>query len=527
LIRDTADDRLDFGNTTILRNLAAPRLIEAALACREGVLAANGALAVGTGDRTGRSPRDKFLEDTPSIHDRIDWGETNRPISPGNFAALEELARDHLSRREVLYRFDGYSGADPRHRQRVTVVGEKAWHALFAKTLFTNASPADLAGFEPDWLVINACELRLHTFADYGLNSGVAILQSLEQRKVVILGTHYAGEMKKAIFYAMNFELPERDVLPMHCACNVDPDDHGNAALFFGLSGTGKATLSGDPARPLVGDDEHGWSERGIFNLEGGCYAKCIRLSREGEARTWDAVRFGSVLENVVLEPTQREPDYDDGARTENTRATYPMSHVPGAVTPSVAGHPRNLFFLTGDAFGVLPPVSRLSREQAMYYFIQGYSSQPVSTEPGLTEPEPSFSPCFSGPFLPRPPRVYAEALARRIQEHGSAVWLLNTGWTGGPAGVGRRFEIAHSRALVSAILDGSLQHAEYRTHPIFGLEMPVHVPTVPDLCLDPRNTWADPRAYDQQAEKLAKQFRKNEARFDISDEVRDAGPRV
>ncbi len=524
---DIADGRLDFGNKTILRNLSTPRLIELALARREGVLATNGALAVGTGDRTGRSPRDKFLEDTPGIHDQVDWGDTNRPISPQDFAALEELARDHLSRQEVLFRFDGYTGADPDHRRRVTVVTEKAWHALFAKTLFLNAPASALPGFEPDWLVINACELRLHTFPDYGLNSGVAILQSLEQRKVVILGSHYAGEMKKSIFYAMNFELPERGVLPMHCSCNVAREDPENVALFFGLSGTGKTTLSADPARPLIGDDEHGWSDNGIFNLEGGCYAKCIRLSREGEPQIWDAIRFGSVLENAVLDPTLRAPDYDDASRTENTRVTYPVEYIPGAITPSLAGHPRNVLFLTADAFGVLPPVSRLGREQAMYYFLNGYTSKLAGTEAGLTEPQPSFSPCFAGPFLPRPPMVYAEWLARRIEEHGSAVWLLNTGWTGGPAGVGRRFEIAHSRALVAAILDGSLQHAEYRTHPIFGLEMPTRVPGVPDECLDPRTTWGDPGAYDVQAEKLAKRFRQNEARFDISEEVRRAGPRV
>ncbi len=527
MISDTADERLDFGNTTILRNLSAPRLIEMALARGEGVLASHGALTVGTGDRTGRSPRDKFLEDTPAIHDLVDWGETNRPISPQHFAELEELARDHLARREVLFRFDGYAGADPRYRRRVSVVTEKAWHALFARTLFLGSAPSEVAGFEPDWLVINACELRLHTFSDYGLRSGVAILQSLEQRKVVILGSHYAGEMKKSIFYAMNHELPDRDVLPMHCSCNVDRENRDDVALFFGLSGTGKTTLSADPARPLIGDDEHGWSEHGVFNLEGGCYAKCIRLSREGEPQIWDAIRFGSVLENVVLDTITREPDYDDASRTENTRVTYPIEHIPGAITPSVAGHPRNVLFLAADAFGVLPPVSRLTREQAMYYFMNGYTSKLAGTEAGVGEPQPVFSPCFGGPFLPRPPGVYADALARRITEHDADVWLLNTGWTGGPAGEGRRFPIAHSRALVAAILDGSLRDAEYVEHPIFGLLVPTRVPGVPSDCLDPRNTWADRNAYDGAAERLAKLFRENDARLEIGDEVRRAGPRV
>ncbi|MDJ0866598.1 MAG: phosphoenolpyruvate carboxykinase (ATP) [Myxococcota bacterium] len=527
MISDTANDRLDFGNTTILRGLSVPQLIELALARREGVLATNGALAVGTGDRTGRSPKDKFLEDTPTVHDQVDWGATNQPISPAHFAELEELARYHLSQQEQLFRFDGYSCADLRYRRRVTVIAEKAWHALFAKTLFINAEPAELAGFEPDWLVINASELRVHTFSDYGLNSGVAILQSLEQRKVVILGSHYAGEMKKSIFYAMNHELPGRDVLPMHCSCNVDQDDPDNVALFFGLSGTGKTTLSADPARPLIGDDEHGWSDQGVFNLEGGCYAKCLHLTREGEPQIWDAIRFGSVLENVVLDSRARTPDYDDGSRTENTRVTYPVQHIPNAITPSLAGHPKNVLFLTADAFGVLPPVSKLTREQAMYYFVNGYTSKLAGTEAGVGEPTPNFSPCYGGPFLPRPPMVYAELLARRIEEHDTDVWLLNTGWTGGPHGVGRRFEIAYTRAFVSAILDGSLHDASYEEHPIFGLRMPTDAPGVPRECLNPRNTWADPDAYDQAAEKLAKLFRENEARFEIADAVRRAGPRV
>ncbi len=527
MIRDTDSGRLDFGNTTILRGLSVPQLIERALSRGEGVLATNGALAVGTGDRTGRSPGDKFLEDTPAIHDQVDWGATNRPISPRHFAELEELARHHLSQRESLFRFDGYCGADPRYRRGVTVIAEKAWHALFASTLFINAEPGELAGFELDWLVINASELRVHTFPDYGLHSGVAILQSLEQRKVVILGSQYAGEMKKSIFYAMNHELPERDVLPMHCSCNVDRDDPGDVALFFGLSGTGKTTLSADPARPLVGDDEHGWSDRGIFNLEGGCYAKCFQLSREGEPQIWDAIRFGSVLENVVLDPQSRAPDYHDGSRTENTRVTYPVQHIPGAISPSLAGHPKNVLFLAADAFGVLPPVSRLTREQAMYYFVNGYTSKLAGTEAGVSEPQPNFSPCYGGPFLPRAPMVYAEMLARRIEQHDTDVWLLNTGWTGGPHGVGERFQIAYSRAFVTAILDGSLHDVEYEEHPIFGLLMPTHAPGVPGKCLNPRNTWADPLAYDVAAEKLAKLFRENDARFDIAEEVRRAGPRV
>jgi phosphoenolpyruvate carboxykinase (ATP) len=493
----------------------------------EGELASNGALCVDTGDRTGRSPKDKYLEQTPGIDGNIDWGKVNRPISPENFARLESLALEHLAGRDELFRFDGYAGADPNYRLKVSVVTEEAWHSVFVKTLFINADGADLDGFEPDWMIINAGSLHVKDFADYRLDSDIAVVQSLEQRKVVILGTRYAGEMKKSIFYAMNYDLPDMDVFPMHCSANVAKDDPSNVALFFGLSGTGKTTLSADPNRPLIGDDEHGWSSNGVFNIEGGCYAKCIELSREGEPQIWDAIRFGSVLENVVLDPESRTPDYDDGSKTENTRVTYPVSYIPGAVIPSVGGHPKNVVFLTADAFGVLPPVSRLTREQAMYYFINGYTSKLAGTEAGVTEPQPNFSPCFGGPFLPRPPMVYAEWLARRIDEQDADVWLLNTGWTGGPHGVGKRFELGWTRSLVTAILDGSLRDVGYETHPIFGLNMPTAAPGVPAEVLNPRNTWADGAAYDVQATDLAKRFRANDAKYQVDDAVRNAGPTV
>ena len=518
---------LDFGRATIHRNLSTPRLIEMALARGEGVLAANGALNVDTGDRTGRSPKDKFLEDTEAIHGSIDWGSVNRPISPERFTALEELALDHLSSRKELFRFDGYAGADPDYRLKVSVITEEAWHSLFAKTLFINAPAEARHGFEHDWLVINACHKRVDDFKRYGLQSPVAIVQSLERRRVVILGTEYAGEIRKSIFYAMNYDLPELDVFPMHCSANVDREDEGNVALFFGLSGTGKTTLSADPDRPLIGDDEHGWSDTGVFNIEGGCYAKCIKLSRETEPQIWDAIRFGSVLENVVLDETTRVPDYDSDAKTENTRVTYPVSYIPGARIPSVGVHPRNVVFLAADAFGVLPPVSRLDREQAMYYFINGYTSKLAGTEAGVTEPEPNFSPCFGGPFLPRPPMVYAQWLARRLQEHGTNVWLLNTGWTGGPYGVGHRFPLKHTRRFVTAILDGSLAEDRFEPDPVFGLAVPDRVPGVPGEMLRPRGTWKDPAAYDEKARNLARRFRDNDARFEVSPEVRAAGPKV
>ncbi len=530
--------QLDLGKAVVHRNLSAPLLIEHAIKRGEGVLAANGALMCDTGERTGRSPNDKYLEDTPGIHDSIAWGKVNQPISPANFEAVRTLALNYLRGRKELYRFDGYAGADPQYRLKVSVVTEEAWHSLFAKTLFINAPASELAdggansaaNWEADWTIINACNLKLDDPAKYGVKNNLVIVQSLEKRTVVIVGTRYAGEIKKSIFYAMNYDLPEMGpagVFPMHCSANVDRNDSTNVALFFGLSGTGKTTLSADPDRDLVGDDEHGWSDRGIFNIEGGCYAKCIKLSKEGEPEIWNAIRFGSLLENVVLDPETREPNYDDGAKTENTRVTYPVGFIENARIPSVAGHPRNVIFLTADAFGVLPPVSRLSPEQAQYYFVNGYTSKLAGTEAGVTEPQPNFSVCFGGPFMPREPMVYAGLLAKRIAEHKCDVWLLNTGWTGGPYGVGSRFKLAWTRAFVTGILNGSLRKASFVAHPVFGLEMPTAVAGVPSEVLDPRNTWKDRAAYDAKAADLAKRFRENDAKFTLSDAVRAAGPRA
>ncbi len=520
---------------TIHSNLAAPVLVEHALRRGEGRLASNGAITCDTGDRTGRSPNDKFLEDTPAIHDNIDWGKVNQPITPAAFDKLEALARKYMSSRKELYRFDGYAGADPTYRLKVSVVTEEAWHSLFAKTLFINAAPSEIKGFEPDWIVINCGAMRIENPAEYGIKSGICIAQSLERRMVLIFGTRYAGEMKKSIFYAMNHDLPAMGpdagkvgggVFPMHCSANVDKKDPTNVALFFGLSGTGKTTLSADPHRSLIGDDEHGWSDAGVFNIEGGCYAKCIKLSKEGEPQIWNAIRFGSVLENVIIDDASRVPDYDSQAKTENTRVTYPVSYVPDAIIPSCGGHPKNVVFLSADAYGVLPPVSKLSPEQAMYYFINGYTSKLAGTEAGVTEPQPNFSACFGGVFLPRPPMVYAEQLAAKIRKHGTDVWLLNTGWTGGPYGVGSRFKLSYTRAFVTSILNGSLRNAKYVEHPIFGLRMPTEVPGVPSEVLDPRNTWKDKAAYDAKAKELAKKFRDNDGKFKVTPEVRAAGPR-
>lgn len=525
-------DALDLSDKRTLRNLAPAALVEQAVAAGEGRLSDKGALVCLTGDRTGRSPKDKVLEDTPAIHDKIWWGKVNLALAPEKFEAALRIAVEHLNTRPRVYCFEGFAGADPQYRLGVQVVTEQAWHALFASTLFIRqgtpaAGPA--AAFRKDWTILNAGRRRLTPEEQKALGAGgpVMIAQSLERKVVVILGTEYAGEIKKSIFYAMNYDMPEAGVFPMHCSCNVDKRDPANVALFFGLSGTGKTTLSADPNRALIGDDEHGWTSRGVFNFEGGCYAKCIKLSREGEPEIWNAIRFGSVLENTVIDEATRVPDFDAARYTENTRVTYPLDYIDGAVIPSMAGHPKNVIFLTADAYGVIPPVSRLSPEQAMYYFINGYTSKLAGTEAGVTEPQPNFSPCFGGPFLPRPPKVYAELLADRIRRHGANVWLLNTGWTGGPYGVGKRFSLKYTRAMVTSILNGSLANAKFTPDEVFGLPIPNAVPEVPSEVLNPRNTWTDGAAYDAQARKLAKGFRDNDKGFDMPDAVRAAGPRA
>ncbi len=523
--------KLDLSAGRARTNLSTPELIERALARGEGRFAENGALVVMTGDRTGRSPTDKWLEDTDAVHEHIWWGKVNQAITPEQFDTALRIATEYVNGLDEVFVFDGFAGADTQHRLGVRVVTELAWHALFAETLFIKpGSPSDAGdgSWKQDWTVINAgChKLTEAEQKELGLDSPILIAQSLEKKTVVILGTQYAGEMKKGIFYAMNYDMPDQGVFPMHCSANIAKDDPANVALFFGLSGTGKTTLSADPGRSLIGDDEHGWGPDGIFNFEGGCYAKTVNLSKENEPMIWDAIRFGSVLENVVMDPESRVPDYDSSKITENTRATYPVEHIPNAVLPSMAGHPKNVVFLTADAFGVLPPISKLSREQAMYYFINGYTSKLAGTEAGVTEPVPNFSPCFGGPFLPRTPKSYADMLAKKIEKHDANVWLLNTGWSGGPYGVGQRFKLSYTRAMVTSILNGSLAKAPFETDPVFGLSIPKTVDGVPDEVLAPRGTWKDKAAYDEKAKDLAKRFRENDAKFEMPDAVRKAGPR-
>lgn len=505
-------------------NLSVPELYEHAIRRGEGMLAPGGALVVSTGKYTGRSPNDKYIVREPATAERIWWGAVNRPLPEERFDALYRRICAHLDGRE-LYVLDCRAGADPQHELRLRVITEHAWHALFARALFLPADPARLHDYVPQLTIIHAAGFCCEPEID-GTASEVCIVLHLARGQVLIGGTAYAGEIKKSVFTVLNYLLPDRGVLPMHCAANVGPA--GDVALFFGLSGTGKTTLSADPERSLIGDDEHGWSESGVFNLEGGCYAKVINLSAEAEPQIYAAVhRFGTVLENVVLDPVTREPDFTDDSLTENTRAAYPVEFIPRAVQSGMGGHPRHILFLTADAFGVLPPVARLTPEQAMYHFLLGYTAKVAGTERGVVEPEATFSACFGAPFLPLPPQVYASMLGEKIARHGAQVWLINTGWSGGPYGVGQRMKLALTRAIVRAVLNGTLQEVAVERDPIFGLYVPVACPHVPPEVLNPRQSWSDPQAYDHQARRLARMFAAGFAEFaaSVPPEVRAAGP--
>jgi phosphoenolpyruvate carboxykinase (ATP) len=515
-------DRLP--QSRVHRNLSASQLIAVSLARGESRLAANGALVAYTGARTGRSPRDKFIIHDASTESKVNWGRVNQPFDAARFDALLQRVLQHLSGRDV-YLQDLFAGADPRYRMPVQILSEYAWHALFVRQLFLRPTAEELASHVPEFTVIAAPEFEAVPERD-GTRSSTFILVDFTRRIVLIGGTKYAGEMKKCIFGVLNFLLPERNVLPMHCSANIGED--GVTALFFGLSGTGKTTLSADPHRRLIGDDEHGWSREGVFNFEGGCYAKCVDLTEEKEPQIYHAIRFGSVLENVMLDAATCEPDYHDVRFTENTRAAYPIDFIENAQIPSIGGHPENVLFLTADAFGVLPPISRLTPEQAMYHFLSGYTAKLAGTEAGLgSEPVPDFSTCFGAPFMPLPPKVYAAMLGDRLRQHGAQCWLVNTGWTGGPYGVGRRISLPHTRAMVHAVLDGRLTKIPFQTEPAFGFSIPTECPGVPAEVLRPRGVWADPAAYDKQAAMLAGKFQENFTRFDVPEEIRNAGPRA
>jgi phosphoenolpyruvate carboxykinase (ATP) len=518
---------ISIGGARVLRNAPPARLYELAVLHEGASILAGGALATYSGEKTGRSPKDKRIVASPASTDDIWWGSVNVPVHGARFLDCRRHALEFLGSRPTVFVVDGFAGWDPAYRVKVRVICARAYHALFMHNLLIRPTAEEAERFgEPEFLILNAGDQPADPRVP-GVSSRTSILLHLDRGEMVILGTNYAGEMKKGVFTAMNYAMPRRGALSMHCSANEGPG--GDVSLFFGLSGTGKTTLSSDPRRRLIGDDEHAWSDRGIFNIEGGCYAKCIGLREAHEPQIYRAIRFGAVLENVVFDPETRIPDYDDASITENTRACYPIEHIDGALVPCVGGHPRNIVFLTCDAFGVLPPVSRLTPAQAMYHFLSGYTAKVAGTEVGVSEPQVTFSACFGAAFLVLHPVRYAEVLAERIERHHSDAWLVSTGWTGGPYGVGSRIRLSTTRAIIDAIHDSSLKGALTREDPIFGLHVPIACPGVLDRVLTPRETWADPEAYDRTASKLAGQFRDNFAQYAdrASEEIRRAGPRA
>ena len=505
-------------------NLSPQELQEHALQNGEAKQASNGALVCKTGAHTGRAPKDKFFVDEPTSRDHIGWGRVNRAISEANFDRLHERILNHYRGRNLYVR-DMFAGADPSTRIAIRVVTETAWHNLFASQLFIRPEPGTTEDHDPGFTILNAPTCKADPATD-GTASETFIVVNLGRKLVLIGGTAYAGEIKKSIFTIMNYLLPMQGVLSMHCSANIGAG--GDTALFFGLSGTGKTTLSADPQRRLIGDDEHGWSDQGVFNIEGGCYAKCIRLSPETEPQIYNAIRTGAVLENVVMNESTGEIDYDSDALTENTRAAYPLHHIENAVIPSLGGHPKNVVFLTCDAFGVLPPIARLTPDQAMYHFLSGYTAKVAGTEAGVTEPEATFSSCFGAPFLPLPPQTYANMLGERLAKHQSRCWLINTGWSGGGCGVGRRIKLAYTRAMVQAALAGQLDSVDYQDDAAFKVAVPRSCPGVPSEVLTPRSTWSDPGAYDQKARRLAGLFLENFGQFEnVPSRIVAAGPAI
>ncbi len=508
-------------------NLPTPALYEESIRRYEGMLSHLGPLVVRTGQHTGRLPKDKFLVREPSSENKIWWGKVNRPMDITKFEALRHRLLAYLQGKDVFVE-NCYAGADERYRVPIRVVAERAWHALFARNMFIRELDAEkLQNHAAEFTVIHVPNFSAVPEVD-GTNSSAFVVLHFGKKLILIGGTSYAGEIKKSIFTVMNYLLPQRQVMAMHCSANYgkDADD---VAIFFGLSGTGKTTLSADPERTLIGDDEHGWSDQGVFNFEGGCYAKVIRLSREGEPEIYEVTRrFGTVLENVSIDVNTRHVDLDDAPLTENTRAAYPITHLPNITRAGQGGHPKHIIMLTCDAFGILPPVARLTHEQAMYHFLAGYTAKVAGTESGVTEPQATFSPCFGAPFMALPPLTYAQLFGEKIAGHRAEAWLVNTGWSGGGFGQGQRIQLAHTRAIVRAILNGGLTNVETRPHPVFGVQVPVSCPGVPKEILDPRQTWKDPTAYDSTAAKLASMFDQNfkENAPDAPAEIRKAGPR-
>ena len=511
----------------IIHNATPARLYEFAIIDHHAVISASGALATRSGDKTGRSPKDKRIVDDPASTEDIWWGDVNMRMTERSFLINRQRAIDFLNTRPRIFVFDGYAGWDPEYQIKVRVIAESAYHALFMHNMLIRPTEKQLDEFgEPDFVILNSGSFPANPYTAQ-MTSTTSIDLSIEHGELVILGTQYAGEMKKGVFTVMNYLMPKRDVLSMHCSANSS--ESGEVSLFFGLSGTGKTTLSTDPQRQLIGDDEHCWTNQGIFNIEGGCYAKVIKLSKRSEPEIFDAIRYGSVLENVVFDETTHVVNYDDASITENTRVAYPIDFIENAAIPCVGGQPNNIIFLTCDAFGVLPPVSKLTPEQAMYHFISGYTAKVAGTEMNVTEPTATFSACFGAAFLVWHPAKYAELLADRIREHGSSAWLVNTGWTGGGYGSGTRMSLQHTRAIVDAIHDGSLAEQPTRTDPLFGFGVPTECQGVPTKILWPRDAWADTEAYESSARRLADLFQQNFLKFEAgaSEAIRNAGPRV
>ncbi len=508
-------------------NLTTAGLYEQIIRRREGLLSHLGPVVVRTGAYTGRSPNDKFIVKEPVTQQNIWWGTVNRPFTESQFAHIWHRLQAYLQGDDVFVQ-DCYIGTDEKYRIPLRIITEYAWHSLFARNMFVRITdPEELKNHVPEYTIIDLPKFHAVPELD-GTNSEAFILVNLAQKLILIGGTSYGGEIKKSAFTLMNYVLPEKNVLPMHCSANVGKE--GDVALFFGLSGTGKTTLSADPNRALIGDDEHGWSEDGVFNFEGGCYAKVIRLSEEAEPAIYDTTRrFGTILENVAIDSYNRKPNLDDDTFTENTRASYPITHLDNIVPEGKGGHPENIIFLTADAFGVLPPLSKLTPQQAMYQFLLGYTAKVAGTERGITEPQATFSTCFGAPFMPRHPSVYAKLLGEKISKHKVTAWLVNTGWTGGPYGVGHRMSIEHTRALLNSALEGKLDNVEFETDPVFGLSVPKSCPGVPAEVLFPRNTWKDKAAYDKQAQKLAAMFKDNFKQYEdfVDKKVVQSGPLV
>ena len=518
----TQMQELGISSSKIHRNSPVEKLVEISISNNEGVLTSTNSLSVKTGKYTGRSPNDRFIIYDDETHDKIDWGEINHQFPTEKFNQILEKMEKSIVDKEIFV-FDGFVGADKSNRLPIRIINDHAWQSLFARQLFVRPSKEELDNHEPEFTVICLNDFEALPEID-GTNSNAFILINLSKKITIIGATSYAGEMKKSLFSVMNYLMPSRNIFPMHCSANIGKN--GETALFFGLSGTGKTSLSADPNRLLIGDDEHRWSENGVFNFEGGCYAKCINLTEEAEPQIWNAIKSGAVLENVIVDKETLKPDFDDGTITENTRAAYPLDYIPGAVFPSVGGHPKVIIFLTADALGVLPPVSKLTKEGAMFHFLSGYTSKLAGTERGIKEPISTFSECFGAPFMPRFASVYAKMLGERISQHNTVVYLINTGWSGGPYGVGKRISIKYSRAMVTAALTGSLDIVKYRHDEVFNLDVPTECPNVPSEILDPKNTWIDKDSYDLSAKKLAQLFSDNFKKFkSVTDDIKSAGP--